>query len=158
MPAPEPRIDLLSEARDAYRGVLALERAIHASDLDPTIRELIKIRASQINGCAFCLDMHTKDARAAGETEQRIVWLSAWREAPAFTARERAALALAEAITDVAHGGVPDAVYAEAAEHFPATELAHLVMAIVAINSWNRMAIATRSPVPGSYQAGDAKG
>jgi len=113
--------------------------------------ELVKIRASQINGCAFCIDMHTKDARAAGETEQRIYALDAWREAPFFTSRERAALAWTEAVTLVRQGHVPDEVFEEAKRHFTEEELANLTLAVVAINGWNRLSIAFRA-VPGSYQ------
>ncbi|WP_460961369.1 carboxymuconolactone decarboxylase family protein [Parasphingorhabdus pacifica] len=116
--------------------------------VDPTLNELIKIRVSQLNGCAYCLDMHSKDARAAGESEQRLHTLHAWRETPFFTDRERAVLALAEAVTAV---HVPDEVYAAAAEHFGGQELAALVWAITMINGWNRMAVTSRA-VPGTYR------
>lgn len=122
--------------------------AAHDAKVEPELLELIRIRASQINGCAFCLDMHTKDARAAGETEQRIYALNAWRETPFFTGRERAALALTEAVTLVHDGQVPDAVYAEAAEVFDETQIAALIWAATVINAYNRIAIATRM-VPG---------
>lgn len=125
--------------------------AVSAADdakVEPELLELIRIRASQINGCAFCLDMHTKDARAAGETEQRVYALNAWRETPFFTGRERAALALTEAVTLVHDGQVPDAVYAEAAEVFDETQIAALIWAATVINAYNRIAIATRM-VPG---------
>ncbi|KQW17573.1 carboxymuconolactone decarboxylase family protein [Streptomyces sp. Root369] len=128
--------------------------AVSAADdakVEPELLELIRIRASQINGCAFCLDMHTKDARAAGEIEQRIYALNAWRETPFFTGRERAALALTEAVTLVHDGQVPDAVYAEAAEVFDETQIAALIWAATVINAYNRIAIATRM-VPGGYQ------
>jgi AhpD family alkylhydroperoxidase len=125
--------------------------AARDAKVDPEILELIRIRASQINGCAFCLDMHTKDARAQGETEQRIYALSAWRETPFFTARERAALALTEAVTLVHEGHVPDEVYAEAAEVFDEAQLAALIWAATVINAYNRIAVATRM-VPGAYQ------
>ncbi|MFE2211830.1 carboxymuconolactone decarboxylase family protein [Streptomyces canus] len=128
--------------------------AVSAADeakVEPELLELIRIRASQINGCAFCLDMHTKDARAAGETEQRVYALNAWRETPFFTGRERAALALTEAVTLVHDGQVPDAVYAEAAEVFDETQIAALIWAATVINAYNRIAIATRM-VPGGYQ------
>ncbi|MEU0209343.1 carboxymuconolactone decarboxylase family protein [Streptomyces canus] len=125
--------------------------AAHDAKVEPELLELIRIRASQINGCAFCLDMHTKDARAAGETEQRIYALNAWRETPFFTGRERAALALTEAVTLVHDGQVPDAVYAEAAEVFDETQIAALIWAATVINAYNRIAIATRM-VPGGYQ------
>nr|WSZ15079.1 carboxymuconolactone decarboxylase family protein [Streptomyces canus] len=125
--------------------------AARDAKVEPELLELIRIRASQINGCAFCLDMHTKDARAAGETEQRIYALNAWRETPFFTGRERAALALAEAVTLVNDGQVPDAVYAEAAEVFDETQIAALIWAATVINAYNRIAIATRM-APGGYR------
>ena len=125
--------------------------AAHDAKVEPELLELIRIRASQINGCAFCLDMHTKDARAAGETEQRVYALNAWRETPFFTGRERAALALTEAVTLVHDGQVPDAVYAEAAEVFDETQIAALIWAATVINAYNRIAIATRM-APGGYQ------
>jgi len=118
--------------------------------------ELIKIRGSQINGCAYCLDMHTKDARALGETEQRIYALNAWRETPFFSERERAALEWTEAVTRVSDGQVPDAVYDAVARHFTEAELVALTFAVVAINSWNRLAIAFRA-VPGAYQSPHAR-
>jgi len=125
--------------------------AAQDAKVEPELLELIRIRASQINGCAFCLDMHTKDARAAGETEQRVYALNAWRETPFFTGRERAALALTEAVTLVHDGRVPDAVYAEAAEEFDEAQIAALIWAATVINAYNRIAIATRM-VPGGYQ------
>jgi len=125
--------------------------AARDAKVEPELLELIRIRASQINGCAFCLDMHTKDARAAGETEQRVYALNAWRETPFFTGRERAALALTEAVTLVHDGRVPDAVYAEAAEEFDEAQIAALIWAATVINAYNRIAIATRM-VPGGYQ------
>ncbi|CAL9300254.1 carboxymuconolactone decarboxylase family protein [Streptomyces olindensis] len=118
--------------------------AAQDAKVEPELLELVRIRASQINGCAFCLDLHTKDARRAGETEQRLHTLNAWRETPFFTARERAALALTEAVTLVHDGRVPDAVYAEAAEVFDGTQLAALIWAATVINAYNRIAIATR--------------
>ncbi|MET7473162.1 carboxymuconolactone decarboxylase family protein [Streptomyces sp. NPDC005648] len=125
--------------------------AAQDAKVEPEILELIRIRASQINGCSFCLDMHTKDARAADETEQRIYALSAWRETPFFTERERAALALTEAVTLIADDRVPDAVYAEAAEVFDEAQIAALIWAATVINAYNRIAIATRM-TPGAYQ------
>jgi AhpD family alkylhydroperoxidase len=125
--------------------------AAQDAKVEPELLELIRIRASQINGCAFCLDMHTKDARAQGETEQRIYALNAWRETPFFSAQERAALALTEAVTLVNDGHVPDAVYAEAAEVFDDQQIAALIWAATVINAYNRIAIATRM-VPGAYQ------
>src|SRR3954468_2306805 len=130
--------------------------AAQDAKLEPELLELIRIRASQLNGCAFCLDMHTKDARAQGETEQRIYALSAWPETPFFTPRERAALALTEAITLVADGRVPDDVYQEAAEVFKEAELAGVIWSAIVINAYNRVAIATRMPVGGYQPAGSA--
>ncbi len=131
--------------------MLGLEQYARNSGLEHALLELVKTRASQINGCAFCLDMHTKDARAAGETEQRLYTLSAWAETPFFTERERAALAWTEAVTRVAESQVPDAVYAQARRHFSEKELVDLTLAIVAINGWNRLSVAFRT-VPGTYQ------
>jgi AhpD family alkylhydroperoxidase len=119
---------------------------------DHRLRELVRIRASQLNGCAYCIDMHTKDARALGESEQRIYALSAWREAPFFTARERAALAFAEAVTLVAETRVPTAAYDEVAAEFSADEIAAMVALIVTINAWNMIGTSTRTWEPGSYQ------
>ncbi|MFI9750766.1 carboxymuconolactone decarboxylase family protein [Streptomyces collinus] len=118
--------------------------AAHEAKLEPDLLELVRIRASQINGCAFCLDLHTRDARERGETEQRIYTLNAWRETPFFTERERAALALTEAVTLVHDGRVPDAVYAEAAGVFDENQIAALIWAATVINAYNRIAIATR--------------
>lgn len=130
-----------------------LEAYLKESSIELSLRELVKTRASQLNGCAFCLDMHTKDARAMGETEQRLYALSAWREAPFYTERERAALAWTEAVTVVADGHVPDAVYEQARAHFSERELVDLTLAVIAINGWNRLAIAFR-PEVGKYQTG----
>ncbi|MEV6326543.1 carboxymuconolactone decarboxylase family protein [Streptomyces sp. NPDC051909] len=139
-----------------YKAMIGLEIAA-SKHVDPKLYELVKIRASQINNCAFCLDMHSKDALAAGESVQRIVQLAAWRESRHFyTEREAAALALTEAVTVLTDGFVPDEVYAEAARHFEETELAHLIGAIVTINSWNRIAVTTRM-VPGHYTPGAYK-
>jgi AhpD family alkylhydroperoxidase len=121
------------------------------SKLEPALLQLIKVRASQINGCAYCIDMHSKDARAGGETEQRIYALSAWQETPFFTDRERAALAMTEAITLIREGHVPDALYERAKTSFSEEELVGLTMAIITINGWNRLAITFRF-VPGEYQ------
>ncbi|MER6789977.1 carboxymuconolactone decarboxylase family protein [Streptomyces sp. NPDC000658] len=125
--------------------------AAQDAKVEPEILELVRTRASQLNGCAFCLDMHTKDARAQGESEQRLYALNAWRETPFFSERERAALALTEAVTMVHDGQVPDAVYAEAAEVFDEAQLAALIWAATVINAYNRIAIATRM-TPGAYQ------
>lgn len=135
-------------ANEAMRGV---ERYVRGSGLERSLLELVKIRASQLNGCAFCLDMHAKDARAAGESEQRIYVLPAWREAPFYSERERTALAWTEALTRLGADGVPDELYGQARKVFNEVELVNLTMAIVAINGWNRLSVAFRSPEPGSY-------
>ncbi len=145
------RIDLEQAAPTAYKAMLRLDAESHRLGLDPPLLELVKTRASQLNGCAYCLDMHTKDARAAGESEERLYLLSAWRESPLYTPRERAALALTEAVTLLADTGAPDAVYEEAAAQFPEPELAALIWAIVVINAWNRIGVTTRME-PGHYQ------
>ena len=147
----EPRMDYMKTAPDGYKAMSALESYVRQSGLEHSLLELVKTRASQINGCAFCLDMHTKDARAAGETEQRLYALSAWEETPFFTDRERAALAWTEAVTRVADTQVPDDVFERVRQQFTEKELADLTLAIVTINGWNRLAIAFRK-VPGSYQ------
>jgi AhpD family alkylhydroperoxidase len=128
-----------------------LDHYVKSCGLELTLLELVKIRASQINGCAFCIDMHTKDARAMGETEQRIFGLSAWQETPFYSDRERAALTWTEAVTLISENHVPDAVYNAVREHFAEKELVDLTLAVIAINGWNRLAISFRS-VPGSYQ------
>jgi AhpD family alkylhydroperoxidase len=130
----------------------AATRELDRVDLDHRLRELVRIRASQLNGCAYCIDMHTKDARAVGETEQRIYALPAWRETPFFTGRERAALAFTEAVTLMADTHVPAAAYDAVAEHFSPDEIAALVSLIVVINAWNAIGVSTRAWVPGSYQ------
>ena len=132
------------------RAMLALSNEV-GSNLDRKIFELIEIRVSQMNGCAYCIDMHTKDARSHGETEQRIYALDAWREAPFFTERERAALDWAEAVTDVGATHVPDDVHARARAIFSESELVALTMGVIVINSWNRLSIAFRAPA-GTYQ------
>jgi len=147
------RIDWKTVAPNGYAAQLGLETYARRSGLERTLLELVKTRASQINGCANCLDMHTKDARANGESEQRLHVLAAWREAPFYSDRERAALAWTEAVTRMAEGGVPDEVYAEARRHFDEKALVDLTLAIVAINGWNRLAVAFRTPA-GSYQPG----
>lgn len=144
-----PRLDYHLAAPDALRAMLGLEHYVRDGGLEHPLLELIRIRASQINGCAYCLDMHTKDARAGGETEQRIHLLSAWREAPFYTPRERAALAWTEAVTRLGHDGVSDAVYEGAHEQFTERELVDLAMAVITINGWNRLAIAFRVDVGG---------
>jgi AhpD family alkylhydroperoxidase len=150
------RLDLDGIAPAVYRAMEGLEQAAvkqaAASGLEPPLRELIRIRASQLNGCAYCIDMHTKDARAGGETEQRIYALPAWRETPFFTARERAALAFTESVTLLATTHVPDADWEAVAAEFSEAEAAALVALIVAINAWNRIGVSTREWEPGTYQ------
>ena len=145
-----PRFDAYKAAPKAAHAMLELQKYVDSCGFDHLLMELVKTRASQINGCAFCLDMHTKDARALGESEQRLYALDAWREAPFYSERERAALEWTEAVTLVAEGHVPDDVYESVKRQFTAEELVNLTMAIVAINGWNRLSIAFRA-VPGSY-------
>jgi AhpD family alkylhydroperoxidase len=147
----QARLDYAKTAPEGVKAMFGLEQYVRNSGLDRSLLELVKMRASQINGCAFCLDMHSKDARAAGETEQRLYALSAWRETPFFTERERAALAWTEAVTRVSESHMPDETYETVREHFTEKELVDLTLTIVAINGWNRLAISFRS-VPGSYQ------
>ena len=147
------RIDLDGLFPEGRLAMGQLEAAVRDGGLDPRLLELVRVRCSQLNGCAFCLDMHTKDARALGETEQRLYGLAAWREAPFYSPRERSALAVAEAVTHPDRGPLPDALLAEARSRFTEAELACLVYAVVAINAWNRLAIAGRFPV-GDYQSG----
>jgi AhpD family alkylhydroperoxidase len=134
-----------------------LETYVRQSGLEARLLELVKLRASQLNGCAYCIDRHAKDARAAGKTEQRLSLLSAWREAFVYTARERAALTWTEAVTRVADSHVPDEVYREVREQFDEKELVDLTLAVVAINGWNRLAIAFGTPV-GTYQPASPRG
>ncbi len=142
---------------DPARAMAQLQRAVEASGLERSLLELVKIRASQINGYAYCIDMHTKDARAMGETEQRIYALAAWHETPFFSNRERAALEWTEAVTRVSETHVPDEVYERTRRHFTEHELVALTFAVVAINGWNRLAIAFRLPA-GSYRPRAATG
>ena len=135
----------------AARALIQLQQEVNASGLERTVLELVKIRASQINGCAYCIDMHTKDARSLGETEQRIYALSAWRETSFFSDRERAALDWTETVTQVSATHVPDDAFERARQYFDERELVALTFAVVAINGWNRLAIAFRVPA-GSYQ------
>jgi AhpD family alkylhydroperoxidase len=146
----EARLDYAKLAPDAMRALYSLGAYLAKCGLEHPLLELVKIRASQINGCAYCIDMHTKDARAAGETEQRIYALNAWRETPFFSERERAALAWTEAVTRIGEG-VTDALFAEVSGQFSEKELADLTWAVAAINAWNRIAISFRS-VPGVYR------
>jgi len=145
------RINFARVAPDAFRAMKAFNDYSHESGLEPTLLELVKLRASYINGCAYCIDMHSKDARAAGESEQRIYAIPVWRETPFFTPRERAALAWTEAVTEISKG-VSDEVFRETSEHFTDVELVNLTMAINAINAWNRISIALHSSEVGSYQ------
>jgi AhpD family alkylhydroperoxidase len=148
----QPRIDQQKVAPGALNAMLALESYVRkSSHLESGLLELIRMRASQINGCAYCLDMHSKDARAAGESEQRLYALNAWRETPFFTERERAALEWTEAVTLISQTHAPDDVYEEVRKSFSEDELVHLTLAIATINSWNRLCISFRV-VPGSYQ------
>jgi AhpD family alkylhydroperoxidase len=148
----QPRLQLDKTAPEALKAVLQVSAYINNhSGLEPSLLNLVFLRASQINGCAWCIDMHTKDARALGETEQRLYLVSAWREAPFYTERERAALAWAEAVTLVAKDHVPDDVYEHAKQHFSDKELVNLTLAITQINVWNRFNVAFRN-IAGSYQ------
>src|SRR5437762_10698862 len=148
----EQRLDYGKTAPGALKAMYAMETYVKHCGLEKPLIELIKLRASQINGCAYCIDMHTKDARAGGETEQRLYGLSAWRETPFYTDRERAALAWTDAVTLVSHGPVPDALYQEARRHFSEKELVDLTLALIAINAWNRLSISFRT-VPGTYRS-----
>lgn len=145
------RIDYGKVSPDGMKAMLGLERYVRTSGLERPLIELVKLRASYMNGCAYCVDMHSKDARAAGESEQRIYAVPVWRETPFFTPRERAALEWTEAVTDVGRTGVPDHVYDEVRRHFKEEEIVNLTLAVVVINSWNRLAVSLRTE-PGTYQ------
>ena len=147
----QPRLNVQDLAPDAFKSLASLEGYLNRSGLEKPLLHLIKFRASQINGCAYCLDMHSKDARAAGETEQRLHCLPAWRECPFYTDRERAALEWTEAVTLITQGHVPDDVFDRVRQQFDGKALADLNFAVVAINAWNRIAIPFRN-VPGNYQ------
>jgi AhpD family alkylhydroperoxidase len=150
-----PRADLEREAtRSAYRAMCHFDNATASLELDPLLRELIRLRASMLNGCAYCVDMHSKDARAKGETEQRLYAVAAWHEAPFFSPAERAALALTDALTLLAGNPLPDAVLAEAEEQLGADGLAAATWIIVTINAWNRVSIASHAEA-GAYQPGE---
>jgi AhpD family alkylhydroperoxidase len=143
------RLDIRAIDPHAQQAVYGLERYVRGSGLDPALYELVKIRASQLNGCAFCLDMHNRDARNLGEDQRRLDVLSAWREAPElFTDAEQAALALTEAVTRIGEAGVPDPVWDDTAKHFDQAGIVQLLMAIATINVWNRLAIATHQQLP----------
>ncbi len=150
------RLDFDSVAAGFSRAMAHLDQAatkeLDRAEIDPRLRELIRVRASQLNGCAYCIDMHTKDARAIGETEQRLYGLAAWAETPYFTARERAALAFTETVTRLAETHVPEQAYREVAAECSAAEIGALVSLIVAINAWNAISVSTRAWVPGSYE------
>ena len=148
----EPRFNYVKAARGAYEALLGLEKYLHQSGLEESLLNLVRLRASEINGCAYCIDMHWKDLRAVGETEQRLYGLDAWEESPYYTDRERAALAWTEAVTNLRDGRVPDEAYEKVRTVFTEKELADLTLGIAAINAWNRMNIAART-VPGTYQA-----
>lgn len=139
----ETRIDINRDARELYRAYLGLDRAVGECALPRELAELVRIRASQLNGCAYCIDMHTRDALAGGDSQQRLFALAAWRESPLFSDRERAALALAEAVTLISDPHGLDNAYEEAAEQLATDELAALLYVIVTINGWNRLAVAT---------------
>ena len=145
------RIDVTKVAPEAYQAMAGLQRYVRQSGLEQPLLELMRMRASQLNGCAYCIDMHSKDARAAGETEQRLYELDAWRETSFYTERERAALAWTEAVTLVSQGHVPDEIYQIVRKHFSEKEIVDLTLAVAEINSWNRIAISLRA-VPGTYQ------
>ena len=145
------RLDYYKVAPGGPKAVSALDQYVRASGLEPALIELVKLRASLMNGCAYCIDLHTKDARAKGETEQRLFAVPVWRETPFFSPRERAALAWTEAVTEIGRSGVCDALYAEARAHFTEKELVDLTVAVIAINAWNRLAVTFR-PAVGSYK------
>jgi AhpD family alkylhydroperoxidase len=147
------RIAFEEIAPEGVQRILDLERYVRSTGLEPSLLELVRLAASYRNGCAYCVDMHTKDARERGETEQRLYAVPVWRETPFFSARERAALAWAEAVTELGPEGVPDALYADTLEAFGAEDLVSLTFAVVAINCWNRLAIALGADV-GSYEPG----
>ena len=153
----QPRLDYAKAAPGAREAVYAVEQYVRECGLERRLLELVKLRASQINGCAYCVDMHTKDARAHGETEQRLHAVVVWREAPFFTERERAALAWTEAVTLVSRGQVRNSVFEIARKQFSDKELVDLTMAVIAINGWNRLAISFRA-VAGAYQPAVSQG
>ena len=152
----KPRMNFYQAAPDTMKAMMALENQIASSGLEQSLMELVKTRASQINGCAFCIDMHTKDARKRGETEQRLYLLNAWREAPCYTDRERAALAWTEAVTLISETHAPDDLYNEVRAHFSEAETVNLTMLIGAINTWNRLSISFRAIPPVKVSASTA--
>jgi AhpD family alkylhydroperoxidase len=152
----EQRIDYLKAGRGVYQAMLGLEKYLHECGLEETLIHLIKLRTSQMNGCAYCIDMHWKDLRSIGEEEQRLYGLDAWQESPYYTDRERAALRWTEAVTNIQGGHVPDDVYEEATKQFTEKELADLTLAVATINAWNRLSIAART-VPGTYHPANVR-
>jgi AhpD family alkylhydroperoxidase len=152
----EQRIDYLKSARGVYEAMLGLEKYLNQCSLERPLLDLVRLRGSQINGCAYCIDMHWKDLRAAGEGEQRLYGLDAWEESPYYTDRERAAFTWTETVTNLREGHVPDEAYEKVRNVFNETELADLTFAIASINAWNRLVIAARV-VPGTYQPAKAK-
>ena len=152
----KPRMNFFQAAPDTVKALNALETQVTSSGLEQSLIELVKTRASQINGCAFCINMHTQDARKRGETEQRLYLLNAWREAPAYTDRERAALAWTEAVTLISETHAPDNVYNEVRKHFSEAETVNLTMLIATINAWNRLSISFRSVPPVKVSAATA--
>ncbi|MGH9888323.1 MAG: carboxymuconolactone decarboxylase family protein [bacterium] len=151
MSTARPRFNYARVAPGVYDAMDALDNYLETTTLEPVLRQLVQVRASQINGCAYCLDMHTKDVRALGETEQRLYTLEAWRECNYYTDRERAALTWTEAVTRVWADRVPTAIYDEVRAHFTDKEMADLTLAVATINAWNRLAISARL-APGHYQ------
>lgn len=144
----KPRLDYFSKAPELLKAQSALNKAVEDCGLERSLLHLVKLRASQINGCSYCVDMHAHEAREDGDTEQRLYLVAAWRESPLFTERERAAFAWTEAVTQVAHGGVPDALYALARAQFSEEELVKLTMAVAVINTWNRLSVSFRTIHP----------
>jgi AhpD family alkylhydroperoxidase len=149
----QQRIDYMKTGRGIYEAMMGIESYLQKSGLDPKLRHLIEVRASQINGCAYCIDMHWKDARALGESEQRLYGLDAWQESPYYTDRERAVLAWTEAITNIRDGHVRDEVFEEVKKFFTEKEIGDLTLAVAQINMWNRVVIPARVPA-GNYQPG----
>lgn len=145
------RIEYSKIAPGVVKAMMGLETYVRHAGVEASLLELVKLRASYLNGCAYCVDMHTKDARAAGETEQRLYAVAVWRDTPFFSPRERAALAFTEAVTEMGREGVPDSIFEEARDEFSEVELVNLTMAVVTINAWNRLAVTFRSEV-GGYQ------
>jgi AhpD family alkylhydroperoxidase len=150
----KPRFKDLNAASQAIKAMMALEAAVESTGLEPGLLDLVRMRASQINGCAYCLNMHFHEAKRRGETDERLYLLDAWRESPVYSDRERAALAWTEAVTLVTEGHVPDEVFADAREQFSEAELANLTLAVVAINGWNRFNVAFRNPPAIAKSAG----